>query len=74
MRWPMPERDLAAVLDDWRAVQRDIKVISAGLAEPPSLEAELARLEAEAVRLRAEYERLVMEAIRLGHPEPPPLK
>ena len=63
----MPYQRLAiAVLDQWRAAERDLEA-----ASPGSPEAE--RLQGEIHRLRDEYQRLIVEATTAHRPVPPPL-
>ncbi|MGZ6273951.1 MAG: hypothetical protein ACXWM8_06640 [Candidatus Limnocylindrales bacterium] len=63
----MPYQRLAmAVLDQWRAAERDLAA-----ATPGSAEAE--RLQSEIARLRGEYLRLIEEATIAHRPVPPPL-
>lgn len=62
----MPDqRDAAAVIADWRTVERDLEA-----AQDGTVEAE--RLTADSVRLRYEYQRLIETAWEDNRPAPPP--
>jgi hypothetical protein len=65
-RWGMPyQRDAAAILRDWREVERHIRDATPGTPEAD-------RLNAEVERLRQEYHRLGEEALRDHQPALPP--
>ena len=69
----MPHKRVAgAIVDDWRAVKRDIQAVEDGPIVPSKRHAELTALHAEARRLRREYQQLIEEAREHHRSLPPP--
>lgn len=66
------QREAAAVLADWQAVQSSVLRVRAELLERDILFAELEALHAEAKQLREEYQALVTEGLHHERPELPP--
>jgi hypothetical protein len=65
------QREAAAILADWREVQRHLATVRGALLARQALFDELASLHAEAKGLRREYQALIREADRHGEELPP---